>query len=166
MIGRGESLQKHIHDPMLNAHQCAFLDNVQDKEALTKWSYLWINVTEVPVGRASCMDSMFHSKDFYFKWGQARWSFVPGSGTTWQSAPLKDSTPGSCTCRIRECMVCSPPTPGSCFRGPAKFSLPEFQGNQDSDGKIWLHTAIRTWYLKWCSVCINARWDLARDCLF
>ena len=57
------------------------------------------------------------------------------------------------------CQALVPPDstpPGSCPRGPAKFSLPEFQGNQDSDGKICAHSN-QTQYLKWCSVCINAR---------
>lgn len=89
---QGESLQKHVHDPTLDApcaHLNAFLDNTQDKEALTKCSYLHINVTEVSVGRASCRVSTFpfRGKDFYFEWGQARWSFVPGSGATWQCSP-------------------------------------------------------------------------------
>lgn len=68
MIGR--VTQKHMHDPMLDApcmHLHAFLDNVQDK-VLTKRSYLWVNVTEVSVARASCRVSTFpfHGKDFYF----------------------------------------------------------------------------------------------------
>lgn len=107
------------------------------QQELSKWSCLGIHVGR---GSSECSTFPSHGKDFSLEWGKARCSSGPGSGATWENSLLPHR---------------------SCKALPS----PSFRATRTEMEKS-AHTATRTRSLKWWSVCIDARWDLARECLF